>query len=63
MGFCFVFYTIMDNSDGKQARRTGASSPVGMLFDHGCDACIAVLNVYPLERLVQAGSQKHGIWF
>jgi len=53
----------MDNSDGKQARRTGASSPVGMLFDHGCDACIAVLNVYPLERLVQAGSQKHGIWF
>lgn len=24
--------------DGKQARRTGTSSPLGELFDHGCDA-------------------------
>jgi len=24
--------------DGKQARKTGNSSPLGMLFDHGCDA-------------------------
>jgi ethanolaminephosphotransferase len=24
--------------DGKQARRTGSSSPLGLLFDHGCDA-------------------------
>lgn len=28
----------MDNIDGKQARRTGSSSPLGELFDHGCDA-------------------------
>lgn len=28
----------MDNADGKQARRTGTSSPMGELFDHGCDA-------------------------
>jgi len=34
----YIIYTLMDNSDGKQARRTGASSPVGMLFDHFCDA-------------------------
>ena len=24
--------------DGKQARLTSSSSPLGMLFDHGCDA-------------------------
>lgn len=28
----------MDSIDGKQARRTGTSSPLGELFDHGCDA-------------------------
>jgi len=28
----------MDAVDGKQARRTGTSSPLGQLFDHGCDA-------------------------
>lgn len=29
------FYSTMDNMDGKQARRTGSSSPLGTLFDHG----------------------------
>ena len=24
--------------DGKQARKTGSSSALGMLFDHGCDS-------------------------
>ena len=28
----------MDNVDGKQARKTGSSSPLGMIMDHGCDA-------------------------
>lgn len=28
----------MDNIDGKQARRTGSSSPLGELFDHGIDS-------------------------
>jgi ethanolaminephosphotransferase len=31
-------YQTLDNIDGKQARRTGSSSPLGELFDHGCDA-------------------------
>jgi len=26
--------------DGKQARKTGNSSPLGLLFDHGCDSFI-----------------------
>jgi hypothetical protein len=29
------FYSTMDNMDGKQARRTGSSSALGLLFDHG----------------------------
>jgi ethanolaminephosphotransferase len=33
-----VAYTWLDCLDGKQARRTGTSSPLGQLFDHGCDA-------------------------
>lgn len=36
--FAVVSYTILDCLDGKQARRTGTSSPLGQLFDHGCDA-------------------------
>ncbi|CAN6655124.1 cholinephosphotransferase 1 [Trichomonascus vanleenenianus] len=31
-------YQTMDNIDGKQARRTGTSSPLGELFDHGLDS-------------------------
>ncbi|KAF2750786.1 ethanolaminephosphotransferase 1 [Sporormia fimetaria CBS 119925] len=40
--FSFAFglwmYSTMDNVDGKQARRTGSSSPLGELFDHGIDS-------------------------
>lgn len=31
-------YSTLDAIDGKQARRTKSSSPLGQLFDHGCDA-------------------------
>ncbi|EFA85501.1 dihydropyrimidinase [Heterostelium album PN500] len=36
--FFIFFYVMMDNIDGKQARRTKTSSPLGELFDHGCDS-------------------------
>lgn len=36
--FCYFMYRFMDECDGKQARRTGNSSPLGLLFDHGCDS-------------------------
>ena len=41
----FIYQTL-DAIDGKQARRTMSSSPLGQLFDHGCDAICCVLNVY-----------------
>jgi len=31
-------YSTLDAIDGKQARRTNSSSPLGQLFDHGCDS-------------------------
>ena len=37
-GFTVLAYQILDNMDGKQARKTNNSSPLGMLFDHGCDS-------------------------
>ncbi|KAI9303730.1 CDP-alcohol phosphatidyltransferase-domain-containing protein [Cunninghamella echinulata] len=45
-------YSTFDNVDGKQARRTGTSSPLGELFDHGCDALnatyVAILQIAAL---------------
>ncbi|GJQ14146.1 hypothetical protein GpartN1_g5937.t1 [Galdieria partita] len=43
-------YMMFDNLDGRQARRTNSSSPLGHLFDHGCDA----LNVTILGLAVAA---------
>lgn len=37
-----LLYQTLDNMDGKQARRTHSSSPLGLLFDHGCDAVNSV---------------------
>ena len=41
-GLAILVYQTLDNMDGKQARRTGSSSPLGLLFDHGCDAVNSV---------------------
>lgn len=42
-GYCTIVYYTFDCMDGKQARRTGQSSPLGQLFDHGFD-CICNLS-------------------
>lgn len=36
-------YIYLDGIDGKQARRTGTSGPLGELFDHGLDSYTAGL--------------------
>lgn len=38
----FIYQTL-DAVDGKQARRTNNSTPLGQLFDHGCDAFTVLL--------------------
>jgi choline/ethanolamine phosphotransferase len=35
-------YQSLDAIDGKQARRTNSSTPLGELFDHGCDSISTV---------------------
>ncbi|CAF4903903.1 unnamed protein product, partial [Rotaria socialis] len=35
-------YQSLDAIDGKQARRTNSSTPLGELFDHGCDSVSTV---------------------
>jgi phosphatidylglycerophosphate synthase len=39
-------YQSLDAIDGKQARRTNSSTPLGELFDHGCDAVSTGLFIY-----------------
>ena len=36
--FLYMGWLILDNIDGKQARRTGTASPLGLMFDHQVDA-------------------------
>lgn len=61
-------YQSLDSIDGKQARRTSSQSPLGELFDHGCDsistvfvalsACITVrLGFYPKWMFFQVSVQ------
>eukprot|EP01100_Stratorugosa_tubuloviscum_P007715 TRINITY_DN3181_c0_g1_i1.p1 TRINITY_DN3181_c0_g1~~TRINITY_DN3181_c0_g1_i1.p1 ORF type:complete len:391 (-),score=137.53 TRINITY_DN3181_c0_g1_i1:63-1235(-) len=47
-------YQILDNIDGKQARRTGSSSPLGELFDHGCDSLFPTISGIALCSAVVA---------
>ena len=54
-GVCVFTYQTFDNMDGKQARRTGSSSALGMLFDHGCDAINAGLMCIPMGAVVATG--------
>jgi ethanolaminephosphotransferase len=44
--FCLFTYQTLDNLDGKQARRTGTSSPLGEMFDHGLDALSCSFGTY-----------------
>jgi ethanolaminephosphotransferase len=43
IAFCQFMYQTLDNVDGKQARKTKSSSPLGQLFDHGADALSTTL--------------------
>lgn len=48
-------YQTLDAIDGKQARRTKNGSPLGQLFDHGCDAVTAWIMGIFVAATVQAG--------
>lgn len=50
-GICMFLYYTFDCMDGKQARRTGSSSPLGQLFDHGMD-CVCNLSHLQLVQCI-----------
>ena len=51
-----LLYLILDNIDGKQARRTGNSTPFGMLMDHGCDIFTNIFTSFNLSKLLLVGN-------
>ncbi|KAJ2726349.1 hypothetical protein GGI07_000662 [Coemansia sp. Benny D115] len=52
---CIWIYGSFDAVDGKQARRTGTSSPLGELFDHGCDSLVVSLVMIMFASTCQLG--------
>lgn len=48
--FALLAYQTLDSIDGKHARRTGAKSALGELFDHGCDALFTPFCIYATAR-------------
>lgn len=57
-GMCLIVYYTLDCMDGKQARRTNSSSPLGQLFDHGVD-CLANLSHLSLMQAILGLSGPH----
>lgn len=61
-GLFYFFYILLDNMDGKQARRTGSSSVLGMLFDHGCDAYTSMIVIINLAKITQVGNNPFSLF-
>jgi len=62
--YCFILiavavwtYSTLDAIDGKQARRTKSSSPLGQLFDHGCDSFSTTFFVLGLSQAFRIDSE------
>uniref|UniRef100_A0A1I8JGD9 CCHC-type domain-containing protein n=1 Tax=Macrostomum lignano TaxID=282301 RepID=A0A1I8JGD9_9PLAT len=56
-------YQTLDALDGKQARRTGTASPLGELFDHGCDAANTLLLCLCVCIAAGFGEEPHLLLF
>mmetsp|Transcript_4410 Transcript_4410/g.9560 ORF Transcript_4410/g.9560 Transcript_4410/m.9560 type:complete len:428 (-) Transcript_4410:815-2098(-) len=59
-GYCTIAYYTFDCMDGKQARRTGQSSPLGQLFDHGIDCICNLAHVSTNAGYLMVGGSS---WF
>jgi len=49
LAFSAFAYQTLDAIDGKHARNTEQATPLGALFDHGCDCVAAIAGVMILE--------------
>lgn len=60
--FGLFMYQTMDNVDGKQARRTGTSSGLGELFDHGIDSLNCTLASLLETAAMGLGTTNAGVF-
>jgi ethanolaminephosphotransferase len=60
--YCMIWYYTLDCMDGKQARRTGTSSPLGQLFDHGMD-CLCLQQHNSMCMVWLCLTEKDALWF
>uniref|UniRef100_A0A8I6GI18 Cholinephosphotransferase 1 n=1 Tax=Rattus norvegicus TaxID=10116 RepID=A0A8I6GI18_RAT len=56
-------YQSLDAIDGKQARRTNSCSPLGELFDHGCDSLSTVFMAIGASIAVRLGTHPDWLFF
>ncbi|KAK2506999.1 hypothetical protein MC885_005183 [Smutsia gigantea] len=56
-------YQSLDAIDGKQARRTNSCSPLGELFDHGCDSLSTVFMAVGASVAVRLGTHPNWLFF
>jgi len=59
--FSCTIYQIFDAMDGKHARKTNQSTPLGQLFDHGCDTVNVISNFFILFPTLQLGYSWEGV--
>ncbi|KAM0938226.1 hypothetical protein DsansV1_C23g0176001 [Dioscorea sansibarensis] len=61
-GLLLFLYQTFDAVDGKQARRTNSSSPLGELFDHGCDALACAFESMAFGSTAMCGRTSFWFW-
>ncbi|KAG8366517.1 hypothetical protein BUALT_Bualt17G0088200 [Buddleja alternifolia] len=61
-GLLLFLYQTFDAVDGKQARRTNSSSPLGELFDHGCDALGCAFESLAFGSTAMCGRNTFWFW-
>ncbi|XP_039054684.1 choline/ethanolaminephosphotransferase 1-like [Hibiscus syriacus] len=61
-GLLLFLYQTFDAVDGKQARRTNSSSPLGELFDHGCDALACAFETMAFGSTAMCGAGSFWFW-
>jgi phosphatidylglycerophosphate synthase len=59
----YMGWLILDNIDGKQARRTNTSSPLGLMFDHQVDALNVSITTTFLANTLMSPSNALIYWF
>jgi ethanolaminephosphotransferase len=59
--FQFLYQTL-DAVDGKQARRTRSSSPLGQLFDHGCDSFSVTFLILSVAEAAKFGVDRDSLF-